>query len=535
MGHPRVQLPQFAAEFFRRFPGGRRRLLALTYRFNVAAFEHSFAQVLTKMVQVDIISGEAPIRHSTRCRLWRAKWPGTFHPKLLLLLSNDRAAVGLGSANMTSEGIGENLETWAFFEHKDDGPVMSGIRRFLERLDAIGVVDPVVGINEFVSCLPAGPDGSSVLSTLEGTLLSQASARLSGPVARLDVVSPISADPSELVSSLRQQFSVREIRLFTNRPAPAIEGVDQYWVLEQGRHSERRLGQAHSKMFAFHRGQHVDLFWGSANLSCAAWLCKGKNANVELLVHSLISEAHWQGMLRSLPENHTWSKVSPGPPEFRVDDRVEAGWGLLHGTFEAGELHLIASGCGLRGLKLRTGFATVSVNLTFQECEAAVPKQVARKLGFTGQSAPNGLDWRLPPSAWQSIPINALDRLGGAEYEADLAGSLFEMYSGRNLPQQHGRSFADDHSDPPGRDDQFDEEKELTRSLHQGELDQFVLKWRLVVRAIGRASTGNDALRACRIHDAVVRITKDAIARPTAWPQYRQRFVKDLLENSWHG
>jgi hypothetical protein len=373
-----------------------------------------------------------------------------------------------------------------------------------------------------------------VLSTLEGTLLSQASARLSGPVARLDVVSPISADPSELVSSLRQQFSVREIRLFTNRPAAAIGGVDQYWVLEEGKHSERRLAQVHSKMFAFHRGQHVDLFWGSANLSCGALLCQGKNANVDLLVHSRISAAHWQGMLRSLPENHTWTKVSPDPPKFRVDDRVDAGWVLLHGTFEGGELHLTASGNGPRGLKLRTGFATVSGNLSFLECEAAVPKQMARKLGFTGDSAPNGLDWRVPPSAWQSIPINTLDRMGGAEFEADLAGSLFEMYAGRNLPLLRGKSLADDHSDGSGRDDHFDEEEELTRSLHQGELDQFVLKWRLAVRALNRASTGNNALRACRIHDAVVRITKDAIARPTAWPQYRQHFVKDLLEKSWH-
>ena len=102
------------------------------------------------------------------------------------------------------------------------------------------------------------------------------------------------------------------------------------------------------------------------------------------------------------------------------------------------------------------------------------------------------------------------------------------------LPLLRGKSLADDHSDGSGRDDHFDEEEELTRSLHQGELDQFVLKWRLAVRALNRASTGNNALRACRIHDAVVRITKDAIARPTAWPQYRQHFVKDLLEKSWH-
>ena len=299
---PLVQLPQFAAEFFRRFPGGRRRLLALTYRFNAAAFEHNFARVLSKNIQADIIGGEALIPRGNRCRLWRAKWPGTFHPKLLMLLSDNRVAVGLGSANMTPEGICENLETWGFFEHrKEDAPVMSGVRRFLERLDATGAIDPAVGISEFVSSLPAAGNACSVLSTLEGTLLSQASAHLSGPVARLDVVSPISADPSELVGSLKHQFSIREIRLFTNRPVSAIKGVDQYCELRESPSSERRLGQAHSKMFAFHKGQNVDLLWGSANLSCAAWLCTGKNASVELLVHSRISSGHWQGMLQIPP------------------------------------------------------------------------------------------------------------------------------------------------------------------------------------------------------------------------------------------
>ena len=159
---------------------------------------------------------------------------------------------------------------------------------------------------------------------------------------------------------------------------------------------------------------------------------------------------------------------------------------------------------------------------------------MARKLGFTGPSVPNGLDWRLPPAAWKSIPINALDPLDGVEFETDLAGSLFEMYSGRRLPAPHERIVGKNPSGEPGQDKRFDEEEELTRSLHQGELDQFVLRWRLVVRAISRASTGNEPLRACRVCDAVARMTKVAAARPSEWPQYRQRFVKDLLENSWH-
>lgn len=49
----------------------------------------------------------------------------------LLLLSKDEIVVGIGSANMTSAGLGERLETWRYFTETDSSDLLAGIRSFL--------------------------------------------------------------------------------------------------------------------------------------------------------------------------------------------------------------------------------------------------------------------------------------------------------------------------------------------------------------------------------------------------------------------
>src|SRR5579862_6092364 len=112
MAAPRIQIPAYVEHFFRTHRKGRRRLLALTYEFDPSAFERAFESILRQDVQVDIVAGVAFSGTSSDARLWGARWPGTFHPKMLCLLANDVVSIGLGSANMTSSGLRENLETW---------------------------------------------------------------------------------------------------------------------------------------------------------------------------------------------------------------------------------------------------------------------------------------------------------------------------------------------------------------------------------------------------------------------------------------
>ena len=133
-----VEIGAEAEEFFRsrRLGTGRARLrlLALTYEFNLRAFERAFDSSLHWPIMVDIVVGapEKSLRMTRQginagLRIWRARWKGTFHPKLLLLLSKDEVVVGIGSANLTSAGLGERLETWRYFTAADSPKLLAGI------------------------------------------------------------------------------------------------------------------------------------------------------------------------------------------------------------------------------------------------------------------------------------------------------------------------------------------------------------------------------------------------------------------------
>ena len=531
MSVPLLQVPRFVNDFFRRAPGGRRRLVGLTYRLNASAFEHHFSQVLSKPIQVDVVCGEPATTTNARYRIWPANWHGTFHPKVLLMMANDRVAVGLGSANLTPEGIAENLESWSFFDHSDDSPVLRGVRHLLERLLEMDVVPDQLDLAEFSACLPESVEPSALLSTLDGRLFDQVISRLPGSVRRLDIVSPISTDPTDLISAMRQHLSLSDVRLFTDAPAAEIAGVDTYWAPRAKGQVARKLAKVHSKLFAFQTGDRVDLFWGSANLSCAAWLCSGKNANVDLLVHSQVSAKEWWAFLRCLPDKHKWVTVTPRPLTLPVDDRNTGRWRLLYGILEDGELRLRASGSGIIDLRLRTAFRSVTVRLEFRHEECVLERKLSIWLGFHGPDAPTVLEWRVTSDTWRSVPVNHLDStVNGSDSNSDLAGTLFQAYAGRPLPMKsRGTPTRTGANGGPG----FDEEKELTRSLHQGELDKFVLRWRLVAKALSAASKDNSDVRKHRVADALKRIGREAHVRPECWPTYRRQFVQELLEGSW--
>ena len=113
--------------------------------------------------------------------MWRANSPGTFHPKVLLLLANEQIMLGLGSANLTAEGLGKNLEAWAFVHDTSDIAVLAGVRQLLERLKSEQVLPRSIDVDEFIAALPKGPP--ALISTLDGTMLAQVRERLVGQYA----------------------------------------------------------------------------------------------------------------------------------------------------------------------------------------------------------------------------------------------------------------------------------------------------------------------------------------------------------------
>lgn len=540
-----VQIPSRVEKFFQEERHGRRRMLALTYEFDPAAFERAFAAVLRRPILVDVVAGRECEGSTTRARFWRARWSGTFHPKMIVLLANSRVCVGLGSANLTSSGLGENLETWCYFEGNENRAVLSGVRDFLKTLDTRRAFPSKVEIEEFIGALPKSKQPHAVFSTLHGPLLSQVVSRVRKPVRQVDIITPINCDPTSVVRQLRRTIGGKEYRLYTDKePVPRIYGITKSHTLKRPERDEegdglRAISLAHAKVYAFDNGKTVDMFWGSANLSYSAWLAKGNRANVELLVHSRTSSKEWFSFRdKSLPRGHRWVVVDATgkPPQF-PEERQTIGWQLLHAQLERGEVWLEANKPGNVHLLLKAENCGQSFKcmLKFTAIGACLPKRVRDSLGFSRDQAPRFLQWSLGSRRrWFKIPVNRLDLIGEDGGSTDLAQQLFWEFTGRTLPRSDHRTnakFPEENS--PDRPDLSEEEEELTRSEHQGDLDRFVLEWRTIARRVAQSSRGNDDLRLHHIASVKKRIDIEARISPKKWPDFKRSFVHRLLEREW--
>ena len=543
MAGPRIQLPVRVGEFFREHRNGRRRFLALTYEFNPAAFERAFSAVLPQSVQVDVIAGKECEGSTMHARFWRANCPSTFHPKMICLLADDKVRVGLGSANLTSGGMGENLEVWGWFELGEDDVVLAGVRGFLQSLQTRGVFSREAQVKEFIEALPKAFGRRNVLSTVEGPLLGQVLQRLKKPVQRVDIMTPINGDPSALVREIVAATGTAEISLYTGEsPMPIVSGVKIYYSLvrpggDESDEGLRTASCAHAKLYAFYHGQSVDLFWGSANLSYSAWMARGKRANVEILVHTRMKARGWKSLRDHPLPGHSWTPCVPerkAPPE--PVERPATSLRLLHAVMDKGRLRLEASASGKVAVELRAENSrrTVRCSMVFKSAVTVVPRLFAHQLGCVGSNAPRWLQWRSHrASDWCKIPVNRLEIIGDDSKPMDLAQQLYWEYCGRRLPRENGDTGLPSENDLEKEANASDDERELRQCDHQGELDRFVLEWRSIAQRVALAAGGNSALRRFHIAAVLLRIKDDSCEVPERWPSYRIDFVRQLLKRKW--
>jgi len=519
-------------------------MLALTYEFSPADFERVFSNVLKRSVQVDVIAGRDCEGSTTHARFWRANWPGLFHPKMICLLAGQHLCVGLGSANLTSSGMGENLEAWAWFESPEDRSLFAGVREFLQGLQERGVFPRRALVSEFIEALPKSSSQQALVSVLRGPLLPQVLRRLDSPIQKVDIVTPINGDPSALVTRIATETDAARICLYTggDLPVPRVRGVTDYFRLappteDDNDENLRAVSVVHAKLFAFHCGHYVDLFWGSANLSYSAWVNPKEKRNIEFLVHTRLKARDWRSMRDgALPPGHKWESCQPiGRPRPAEIEKEAISWSLLHAVMDDGTLRLEASGSGPFRVDLRaqSSLQTVSCPLTFKDAEAAVPGPLAMKLECFGNHAPRWLMWRMNRQAdWRKIPVNLLAVAGDRSVSADLVQQLYWEYSGRNLPRPTGDPRLPLVPTPP-EEEMSDDERELTLSEHQGELDRLVLEWRLIARRVGLAAGENPRLRQFHFQNVVARVLEESRRHPERWPSYRVNFVRQLLERRW--
>ncbi len=275
-------------------------------RLRAAGCRHNVVLMDAAQCDVAYASEETRPRYAGReYTLVPMRSRGAFHPKIFLLVGRRKAAIFVGSHNLTLSGFGYNREATTRFEFKPGtGDIGNDIARQAWRaieqwLAAQGEVLPeplreaVRAVSNFGAWLRAQTGTPGDVTFLAQTpsslgIWGQLRPRLPERVKRVIAVGPFFDSDLALLSQFRQAWP----------RAPIIVGVDPATaVLPQRSDAKKKFdfrnasklgkrgGYLHAKCFFFDTGGAKDvLVVGSANPSAPAWLGTGKFGNDEAVI-----------------------------------------------------------------------------------------------------------------------------------------------------------------------------------------------------------------------------------------------------------
>ena len=226
------------------------------------------------------------------CRL---KTGGVFHPKLYILASEKRVLAGIGSANLTREGIASNLELLSIFDvsEKDQtwAPLLRDCLAFVKRLAEItkskSAMEQVeMSIQICGRCLKGDtPTPVRFVHNLDMPLITTIMEIVKpGTVSKVQILSPFYDAQLEPFHALRQFFPDSEFEIYlqqkrSNFPKTSFEDIKSQAALMLFTNVDRYL---HGKALFFHAGETVWAFTGSANFTRSALLHYPPEGNYEI-------------------------------------------------------------------------------------------------------------------------------------------------------------------------------------------------------------------------------------------------------------
>ena len=254
-----------------------------------------------------------------------------FHPKAILLAGPSKAALAVGSGNLTHGGWSANQEIWTTYESSDDGlPAISAFRNYLKIVLALVHQEDHIS-EEIGDAFAHGtdawsaelPDPAGLLGTPDDVPLLDRIVDLAGnEIRRVTAYAPY-YDPKgealgELAGRIAVPVSVLLQRNHVGLSAPAAERLPDNVELT-GVDSDRSRF-IHAKLFAFHRSKNTFLVAGSSNLSRAALMADKVWGNAELVSVQEVSLEEGDDLLADLT---FLDEVPPLPEEPPTD-----GWTL---------------------------------------------------------------------------------------------------------------------------------------------------------------------------------------------------------------
>jgi len=335
-----------------------------------------------------------------------------FHPKALLLVGPDRAALAIGSGNLTHGGMAANHEAWSFAVSDGDGAALiAGFRNYMEALvptmplaeslkDGLDAVfDPT---QSWIADLP--PAGGLAGSPDDIPLLDQLTRSVTGEVRAVSVLAPYYDAEAVALSAIANRFGAP----VTCWMQPGRAGLSQTAANQLPANvtlksidceEARRPSFIHAKVMAFHRDEDVVLAVGSANCSQAALLAQRSWGNAELMAVDTVSHEEAEAFFAGLVRSDAPPVLPAEPPSDDWDEMVAPPLRILAARHEGDRLDIAYRAAGaLTGLVV--------------EAEAGA-------WPATTVDAANGLATFSMPQRPRTITLSARDASGGRLVSAE--------------------------------------------------------------------------------------------------------------------
>lgn len=234
-----------------------------------------------------------------------------FHPKAILLAGPTKAALAVGSGNLTHGGWSANYEIWASYESDDDGlPAISAFRDYLRTV--VGMVPQSKSLSEetFAAFDATTNPWAADLNEPEGLYgtpsnrpLLETMVDLAGEdVQTVTVCAPYYDPDGEALAELSGRFTTPIKTLLQKNHVglsdSAASALPQNTELLSVDVDPSRF--IHAKLYGFHRTDSTLLFAGSANVSRAALMAGDGWGNAELIAAQTIPSEQADELLSDL-------------------------------------------------------------------------------------------------------------------------------------------------------------------------------------------------------------------------------------------
>jgi len=233
----------------------------------------------------------------------RLKSGGVFHPKLYMLASEKKALIGVGSANLTREGIISNLELLTVFEvsekEKEYASLLCDCIDYVRRLAQItrskSALDQVDVFAQLCSSYIYDVQESKIrfVHNLDQPLIDSITDSMKGSqISKIQVVSPFYDTALAPFEVLRNSFPESKFEIYlqqkkSNFPKDFFEESSLELSLLLYKTVDRYL---HGKAIIFNSDDSIKLFSGSANFTRSALLSSPVSGNYEIGLIGKIDE-----------------------------------------------------------------------------------------------------------------------------------------------------------------------------------------------------------------------------------------------------